>query len=126
METLVATQVSFNEAAIAALAIGVSLGVLLAVIDAGTAFAQKKLQIKDDELLKYLAVYAAVGTVVMLICLAAFVLWEPSTAVRQDILKNIFDRNIEVLGLGGFYVLALIGSIPVHLLKRFILVFLRK
>jgi ABC-type Na+ efflux pump permease subunit len=122
METLAATQVPFNEAAIFAFSFGLNLGLLLAIFNACADFAQEKLQLRDSDFLKYFAVLAAVAVVLVLADLAAVMLWEPSMAVRQE----IFNRSTEALGLGFFFFLMLLGMTPVSLLGRFIPTLLRK
>jgi sterol desaturase/sphingolipid hydroxylase (fatty acid hydroxylase superfamily) len=122
METSGATQIPFNEAAIYAFAFGLFLGELRVIVDLGTFFAQKKLQLKDDEVLKYLAVLAAVSVVILLVNVAALSLWAPSMAVRQ----KIFNGHLEALGYGFFTVFMMIGMVTVLLLERLALALLRK
>jgi hypothetical protein len=117
VEDLAALQTPFNEALMFAFGFGLSLGALGAVMNVGANFVQKKINLKDSEVLKYLAVYVSIGAVCLLVFFIGLSLWVPKFSVRQE----IFNRHLETLGYGLFFTLTFAAMVIVSLLESVIL-----
>jgi hypothetical protein len=113
VENLAAMQTPFNEALIFAFGFGLLLGVLVTAMNIGTNFAQKKLNLKDSEVLKYFAVCLLIGAAYFLVFFVGVSLWAPDFSVRQE----IFNRHLETLGYGLFFTLNFLGMAIVSLLE---------
>jgi hypothetical protein len=93
---------------------GLVLGALVAVMSIGTAFVQKRLHIKDDEVLKHFLVAVAVGGFVSLtFYVVGFRLWDQEIAARRE----MFNENLEVLGYILFGAFTAIGMMVASFLE---------
>ena len=116
MESLSAIPMPLKEAMFFASGAGLGIGAMMALMDIGTAFVQKKLHIKDDEILKQLVVFISIGIVLLILYIIGLSLFTPNRAVREE----TFSRILEALGYGLFFTLQFIGMAIVSIPGRFI------
>jgi hypothetical protein len=118
VESATAIQTPFNEAMLFASLTGLALGALVAIMSIGTAFVQKRLHIKDDEVLKHFLVAVAFsGFVSLTFYVVGFRLWDQEIAARRE----MFNENLEVLGYILFGAFTAIGMMVASFLESALL-----
>lgn len=88
---------------------GLWLGTVLAIVEIVAALIQRKLNIKQTDLRKYLAVLISVGIVEIGLYNLYLHFWGTSYDIRAE----FFDRNVQVIGYVLFFWINLLGmSVP--------------